>query len=69
MKFTISCKDTNPRHTTFAVYDFRGANCGTLTILTDDIPDFIQRSWNGNIQWNGRFPRSVEHQPVEGKDG
>jgi len=57
--YKLSCKETNPRHTTFGVYDPHGAYCGTLTLLTADVRIFVQESWSGIIFWNGLTPESA----------
>jgi hypothetical protein len=59
--FTLTCLESNTRHTKFNVFDPTGANCGTLTILTDDVVGFIQRSWKGNINWDGKMPDDDAH--------
>lgn len=60
MRFRISCIETNQRHTKFTLYDPHGANCGVITILTDDVRLFLQRSWNGDIFWHDHIPQSLE---------
>lgn len=57
--FKLSCVESNERHTIFNVFDPKGANCGRLTILTEDVINFLQHSWNGNIFWNGKMPEAV----------
>jgi hypothetical protein len=56
-QYKIHCIEWNPRHVKFDVYDPPGANCGTLTILTDDVLNFITNSWNGDIFWHGKMPK------------
>lgn len=57
--YTVSCQDWNSRHARFHVFDSVGANCGTLNILTDDVVNFLQNSWKGNIAWNNKIPDVV----------
>ncbi len=52
MKFKLSCISSNSRHTVFTVFDSRGANCGQLTVLTDDVILFVSRNWAGDVSWN-----------------
>lgn len=40
--FSLRVDDQNPRHTRLTVFN-RGANAGTLTILTDDLDEFQKR--------------------------
>lgn len=61
MNYKLDCIGHNSKHTTFRVFD-RGtvdasgttpANCGTLTIQTEDLVFFLQNAWRGDIFWNG----------------
>ena len=58
-KYKLSCISWNARHVAFAVFDARGANCGQVTVLTDDVADFVRYSWNGDIHWNGLVPEGT----------
>lgn len=60
-KFELVCRGWNSLHTTFLVFDHKGVSCGTLVILTEDVVDFIQNSWKGNIDWNSNIPDIVLH--------
>lgn len=51
--FRLDCLSSNPRHTIFRVFDGEAGNCGTLTLLTEDVPFFIQNIWQGDVLWNG----------------
>lgn len=51
----LDCMESNERHTKFRLFDPQGANCGTLCIITTDVPEFIANKWNGDVQWNGLF--------------
>jgi len=66
VNYRLDCIDYNSKHTVFRVFD-RGtvgtqskeptkANCGTLTIQTDDLVWFLQHAWKGDIWWNGLLP-------------
>ena len=66
MNYRLDCIAYNSKHTVFRVFD-RGtvgtqskeptkANCGTLTIQTDDLVWFLQHAWKGDIWWNGLLP-------------
>ncbi len=50
-KYKLECKKADPTHVKFAVYDPVGANCGTISVLTSDVRNFVARSWNGNVDW------------------
>ena len=54
MNYKLSCTKTNERHTTFTIFDRERTpvNCGTITVLTDDLTFFLQRCWKGDIFWN-----------------
>jgi len=69
MKFKLSCLETNSRHTKFNVFDRRGANCGTIVILTDDVVEFVSKNWNGDVWWNGHLPRGLEVRPIDRSRG
>jgi hypothetical protein len=56
-QYKIDCIEWNPRHVKFNVFDPTGANCGVLTILADDVLNFVKNSWNGNIFWHGKMPK------------
>lgn len=53
-KYKLDCFEWNSQHVRFRVFDTKGANCGTLTVLTEDVFEFVQNSWNGDIVWNGK---------------
>ena len=36
----------------FTVFDPVRANCGTLTIQTSSLCDFLYYSWKGQVDWN-----------------
>lgn len=59
MRYKLDCTEWNPRHVKFLVFDTKGANCGTLTVLADDAINFVKNSWKGNIFWNGKMPGTV----------
>ena len=57
MKLKLSCLDSNAGHTRFIVFDTHGANCGIITISTQE-EDLIAllNSWSGPIEWHGIDP-------------
>lgn len=57
-KFKLDCMDANPAHVRFRVLDWLGANCGNLTIRTEDAVRFVAENWNGEVFWNGKIPSS-----------
>lgn len=59
--FKISCIESNPKHTKFNIFDSHGANCGTITILTSEVEDFVDSrfNWAGSIDWNGKIPKEL----------
>lgn len=59
MRYKLSCTEWNQRHAKFNVFDRGGANCGQLCILAEDVINFVQNSWNGDIAWNGLMPSDV----------
>jgi len=60
MKFKLSCTKWDSSHIWFNVFDATGANCGTITVLTDDVIDFVSKNWNGDVTWNGIFTASSD---------
>ena len=52
--FRLRCDDIGQQHTKFTVFDPERFNCGTLTIRTNDVNDFLYYSWKGRLDWNGR---------------
>lgn len=58
--FSLDCVDWNSQHVKFRVFDRRGANCGEITILTEDVVEFVRDTWCGNVQWNGKLPDNME---------
>ena len=54
--YKLHCTGSNSRHTQFQVFDPKGANCGTLTVLTSEAMDFVKFSWTGEVFWNGLRP-------------
>lgn len=54
--FLLRCDGSNPKHTRFTMFDQGRANCGTITILTADVLDFIANDWNGDVDWQGHAP-------------
>ncbi len=59
-KFTLSCLSTNPTHTKFQIYDPHGANCGEITVLSEDAEKFVAFNWSGTVLWNGKQPVKKE---------
>lgn len=59
--YKLSCREWNPYHVKFNVFDPTGANCGELTVLASDVENFVQHSWRGNIFWNGLMPVALSH--------
>lgn len=68
MKYKLVCMSSNSRHTRFALFD-RGsgaphspsetrtrADCGTITLDTDDLVHFLQHDWQGDVEWRGHCP-------------
>jgi hypothetical protein len=59
-RYKISCIASSKERTTFLVWGRapRGnaANCGMLSIPTDDLLYFLQEDWKGGIDWNGLLP-------------
>jgi hypothetical protein len=60
-RFKLVSVEINDQHTKFSLFDPAGANCGFITILSEDVPDFIsQWNWNGTLEWkNGLAPNSI----------
>lgn len=56
-RYRLDCLDWNPEHVKFNVFDGVGANCGTLTIRTADVVNFLRDNWRGNLFWHGRMPQ------------
>lgn len=69
MKFKITCVETNSQHTHFNVFDPHGANCGLLTFLTKDAEAFIKYSWNGDVDWDGKWQRFIQELVAQYSDG
>ena len=56
-KFKLRCDSTNPKHTSFTLFDQAGVNCGTIRVLTSDVRDFIAYdNWSGEVDWCGNLP-------------
>lgn len=53
---TLRCDNVNDQHTQFTLIDWKRANCGVITILTDDVRRFMREVWRGNIDWQGLWP-------------
>jgi len=51
--FKLRCESRNANHTKFSIFDQTGANCGTLTVRSQDAEDFVRFDWNGDVDWNG----------------
>lgn len=54
-RYKLTCTEVNERHMRFVVHDFRGAKCGDICVLTEDVAEFVANSWNGDVDWNGRM--------------
>ena len=59
-QFKLSCREWNRSHVHFTVFDPVGANCGNITVRTEDALMFVSHSWDGIVEWNGRAPRGYE---------
>ncbi len=57
--YKLDCTEWNPQHVKFRVFDPTGANCGFLTVATDDVINFVKYSWRGNLFWHGHMPQDV----------
>lgn len=64
--FYLRCEYWNESHISFTVFDYSGANCGHVTIRTGDVENFVNYSWNGNINWNDKLPAEL-HGRIQGK--
>lgn len=53
----LKCTESNERHLKFTLFDKRGANCGSIVILTDDAYEFLRETWRGGINWDGNIPK------------
>ena len=49
----LKCHSSNPKHTCFAFFDSKGAHCGVITLETQQVKDFLDWDWDGDIDWNG----------------
>ena len=58
-RYKLDCQEWNDRHVKFVVFDPKGANCGMLTVETQDVINFVQHSWGGDIFWNGKMPEDI----------
>jgi hypothetical protein len=58
--FKLRCDNIGPAHTRFTLFDPAHANCGSLTILTSDLTDFVYYSWKGRVDWNERARKSCK---------
>lgn len=56
MKYKLTCTDWNAGHVRFNLFDPTGANCGKLCVSALDMVNFLQNSWKGNIDWDGKMP-------------
>jgi hypothetical protein len=54
-RFKLRCDSSNPQHMRFTLFDHTGANCGSITIRTEDAVAFHSKyNWNGDIDWNAQ---------------
>lgn len=56
MKYKLTCFEWNFGHVKFNLFDPTGANCGQITVCALDMINFLQNSWKGNIDWDGKMP-------------
>lgn len=62
--FTLRCTHTDALHTHFRVFDYKGASCGELTLANETLREFLKRSWQGNIDWQGFLPEVLSSNSV-----
>lgn len=55
--FKLRGDDIGSVHARFTLFDPEHANCGKLTIRTNDLSDFVYYSWKGRVDWNKRARR------------
>jgi hypothetical protein len=56
-RFKLRCEDSNEHHTKFTLFDAAGANCGRITVRTEDVWDLIGKfNWDGTVDWNSITP-------------
>ena len=56
-RFTLRCESYDHVHVKFSLFDPANANCGLITIRTEDVTDFIGKgNWEGAINWNKKLP-------------
>lgn len=66
LTFSFRVNDLNSRHTRLTVFN-RGANAGTLTILTEDSEEFMTRLMGG--KWLRGGSAQVEYEAGDGSAG
>ena len=65
MKFKLKCIATDVQTTTFIVQTPAGNRCGEISVSTDLVVNFIGETWNGEVNWNGMIPKSVEKLAID----
>jgi hypothetical protein len=49
--YKLVCLECNEAHAKFNLFDPKGANCGMVTIATEDLHTFTGLNWKGLVQW------------------
>jgi hypothetical protein len=57
--YKLYCVESNVMHVRFNLFDPKGANCGSLCVLTEDVENFLMNSWKGSINWDGKIPERL----------
>lgn len=62
MKYLLRCVDWNEGYVSFILFDEKKTHCGRIVVLASDALNFIQNSWNGDLDWNGFLPEmAIKH--------
>lgn len=63
--YKLDCFDWNTAHVVFRVFDPKGVNCGTVTVETEDVINFVTKSWGGHLCWNGLMPLEFANRRID----